>query len=147
VILANERVASQIERVQGLEGEVRVMQAGDRETPGAGSSGAAEIEAVPAYNLTTSYHPREAGGLGFVVTWRGQRLYFAGDTDHIPEMADIDCDVALLPIGGTYTMDVEEAAQAAEEIGPKVAVPMHTRGADPEQFRSLCDCTVVLLGP
>jgi L-ascorbate metabolism protein UlaG (beta-lactamase superfamily) len=142
VILTNERVGAKLAGVQGVEGEVRVMQAGDVET-----LGEVEIEAVPAYNLTTSYHPREAGGLGFVVTWGGERLYFAGDTDHIPEMAEIECDVALLPIGGKYTMDVEEAAQAAATIGPRVAVPMHERSADPEQFRSLCDCTVVLLEP
>ena len=66
-------------------------------------------------------------------------------------MADVRCDMALLPVGGTYTMDAEEAAQAAADIGPKVAVPMHygagvvgTR-ADAERFRSLCDCEVVIL--
>jgi L-ascorbate metabolism protein UlaG (beta-lactamase superfamily) len=142
VILTNERVAAQLADEQGIAGEVRVLQAGDVET-----LKEIEVEAVPAYNLTTSYHPREAGGLGFVVTWGGERLYFAGDTDQIPEMAEIECDVALLPIGGKYTMDVEQAAQAAATIGPKVAVPMHERSADPEQFRALCDCTVVLLGP
>jgi len=146
VILTNERVAAELTGAQ-VEGKVRVMQAGDKETLGAGSSGATAVEAVPAYNLTKSFHPREAGGLGFVVTWGGERLYFAGDTDHIPEMAEIECDVALLPIGGHYTMDVEEAAQAAAAIAPRVAVPMHERSADPEQFRSLCDCTVILLGP
>jgi L-ascorbate metabolism protein UlaG (beta-lactamase superfamily) len=142
VILTNERVAAKLAGVQGIEGEVRVMQAGDVET-----LGDVEVEALPAYNLTASYHPREAGGLGFVVAWRGERLYFAGDTDHIPEMAEIACDVALLPIGGQYTMDVEQAAQAAAAIGPRVAVPMHARSADPEAFRRLCDCTVVLPGP
>jgi len=59
-------------------------------------------------------------------------------------MADIDCDVALLPVGGTYTMDIEEAAQAAD-IGPKVAVPMYDRGADLNKFRDLCDCPVVVM--
>jgi len=60
-------------------------------------------------------------------------------------MTDIECDVALLPIGGTYTMDVEEAARAAAAIGPKVAVPMHERSADPQDFRRLCECPVVIL--
>ena len=80
-----------------------------------------------------------------------ERLYFAGDTDHIPEMSDIRCDVALLPVGGTYTMDAEKAAQAATDIRPKIAVPMHygagvvgTR-ADAERFRSLYDGEVVIL--
>ena len=142
VILTNERVAAELAGEQRIEGEVRVLQAGDVER-----FQEVEVEAVRAYNLTSSYHPREAGGLGFVVTWAGERLYFAGDTDLIPEMAEIECDVALLPIGGTYTMDVEEAVRAVATIGPQVAVPMHERSADPEQFRALCDCTVVLLGP
>jgi L-ascorbate metabolism protein UlaG (beta-lactamase superfamily) len=141
-ILTNERVAGKLAGEAGIEGQVRLMQAGDMET-----LGEVKIEAVPAYNLAKSFHPREAGGLGFVVTWNGERLYFAGDTDHIPEMAEIACDVALLPIGGHYTMDVKEAAQAAAAIGPQVAVPMHARSADPEQFRDLCDCTVVILEP
>jgi L-ascorbate metabolism protein UlaG (beta-lactamase superfamily) len=62
-------------------------------------------------------------------------------------MAEIECDVALLPIGGKYTMDVEEAVAAAATIGPKVAVPMHARSADPEEFRDLCECAVVILEP
>ena len=60
-------------------------------------------------------------------------------------MADIDCDVALLPVGGTYTMDIEQAAQAATDIGPQVAVPMHDRGADLDAFSDLCDCPVVVM--
>jgi L-ascorbate metabolism protein UlaG (beta-lactamase superfamily) len=137
VIVASQRVA---DRLKGVEGEVRALQPGERTTVGE-----VEIETVPAYNVTKSYHPKEAGNLGFIVTLGGERLYFAGDTDHIPEMADIQCDVALLPIGGTYTMDVEEAAAAAADIGPRVAVPMHERSADPEQFRELCDCEVIIL--
>jgi len=140
VIVTSQRVAERLEKVEGVEGQVRALQPGERTTVGE-----VEIETVPAYNVTKSYHPKSAGNLGFIVTWRGERLYFAGDTDRIPEMAEVQCDVALLPIGGTYTMDAEEAAQAAADIGPRVAVPMHTRNADPEQFRSLCDCQVVVM--
>ena len=140
VIVTSHRVAARLEKVEGIEGQVRALQPGERTTVGE-----VEIETVPAYNVAKSFHPQTAGNLGFIVTWRGERLYFAGDTDRIPEMADIQCDVALLPIGGTYTMDAEEAAQAAADIGPKVAVPMHTRSTDPEQFRSLCDCEVVIM--
>jgi L-ascorbate metabolism protein UlaG (beta-lactamase superfamily) len=142
VILTNERVAAKLENVQGVQGEVRVMESGERTT-----LGEVEIETVPAYNVSKSYHPREAGGLGFIVTWQGERLYFAGDTDHIPEMSGIACDVALLPIGGTYTMDIEEAAQAAADIEARVYVPMHARTADPEQFRDTCNCTAVIVEP
>jgi L-ascorbate metabolism protein UlaG (beta-lactamase superfamily) len=90
-----------------------------------------EVEAVRAYNVNkfrspgVPFHPRESDHVGYIVTVEGVRLYFAGDTDHIPEMADIDCDVALLPVSGTYVMTVEEAAEAARTINPRIVVPMH----------------------
>jgi L-ascorbate metabolism protein UlaG (beta-lactamase superfamily) len=90
-----------------------------------------QVEAVPAYNVDkfrspgVPFHPRDAGHVGYVVTVEGVRLYFAGDTDHIPEMARIACDVALLPVSGTYVMTVEEAVQAAQTLNPQIVVPMH----------------------
>jgi L-ascorbate metabolism protein UlaG (beta-lactamase superfamily) len=129
-----------------LRGDVRTLRAGERTTVGE-----VEIEAVPAYNVNKSYHPKQAGHVGFIVTVGGERIYFAGDTDRIPEMSSVRCDVALLPVGGTYTMDAEEAAQAAADIGPKVAVPMHWGAgvigthADAERFRSLYGGEVVVL--
>lgn len=63
------------------------------------------IEAVPAYNLHTSFHPRRKAYLGFIVTLAGLRLYHAGDTDFIPEMHDLDEDIALLPISGFTVME------------------------------------------
>ncbi|HLD77650.1 MAG TPA: MBL fold metallo-hydrolase, partial [archaeon] len=87
------------------------------------------IKAVPAYNVKEerlSYHPKRNGWVGFVLTVNGVRIYHAGDTDFIPEMKDLgNIDVALLPIGGTYTMDAAEAAQAANAVAAKVTVPMH----------------------
>lgn len=140
VIITIPDIAGMFETLDVEYAEARAAQPGEQMTVGD-----VEIETVPAYNIDKSYHPKEAGYLGFIVTLGGERLYFAGDTDHIPEMAEIDCDVALLPVGGTYTMDIEEAAQAAADIGPKVAVPMHDRGADLEAFRDLCDCPVVVM--
>jgi len=122
------------------EGKVRALRPGEQTVVEG-----VEIETVPAYNIGKSYHPKEAENLGFIVVVDGERIYFAGDTDRIPEMTDIRCDIALLPIGGTYTMDANEAVQAAADIGPKVAVPMHVRSTDLEQFRSLCDCEVVIM--
>jgi L-ascorbate metabolism protein UlaG (beta-lactamase superfamily) len=90
-----------------------------------------DIEAVPAYNVNkfrspgVPFHPKEAGHVGYIVTLNGVRIYFAGDTDRIPEMKTLRCDVALLPVSGTYVMTVEEAAEAARDIGPQVVVPMH----------------------
>jgi L-ascorbate metabolism protein UlaG (beta-lactamase superfamily) len=146
VIVANSGAA------KNLHGDVRVLQPGEHVTVGE-----VRIEAIPAYNVDkfrspgVPFHPKEAGHVGYVVTVGQERIYFAGDTDHIPEMAGLDCDVALLPIGGTYTMDAEEAAQAATDIGPEVVVPMHwgsevvgTRD-DVERFRSLYEGEVVVL--
>ncbi len=83
------------------------------------------IRTVPAYNIGKPYHPQQAGNVGYLVTVGGVTYYHAGDTDLIPEMAGLRPDVALLPVGGTYTMDAAEAARAARAIEPKVAVPMH----------------------
>jgi L-ascorbate metabolism protein UlaG (beta-lactamase superfamily) len=83
------------------------------------------ITAVPAYNIGKDYHPRDKGYVGYVINLGDKIVYHAGDTDIIPEMKNIDADVALLPIGGKFTMDAREAAEAAGIIGPKVAVPMH----------------------
>lgn len=106
-----------------LSGDVRYLEAGE-----ALQVGNVRVEAVPAYNIGKVFHPRSAGFVGYVVEVGRRRIYHAGDTDLIPEMADVRCDVALLPIGGKYTMDAAEATQAAERIGPKVAVPMHWGG-------------------
>jgi L-ascorbate metabolism protein UlaG (beta-lactamase superfamily) len=119
VVLAGGSAA---ERVTGA----RAVKPGERLTVAG-----VEVETVPAYNVNkfrapgVPFHPREAGHVGYVVTVGGVRLYFAGDTDQIPEMADIDCDVALLPVSGTYTMTAEEAAEAARVLQPQIAVPMH----------------------
>lgn len=84
------------------------------------------IEGVRSYNLTTTNHPLSKNYLGFVVTLRdGRRIYHAGDTDKIPEMESIRCDVALLPCGGTFSMNATQAAEAAQVIQPKIVVPMH----------------------
>lgn len=84
------------------------------------------IETVPAYNVNKRFHPKENDWVGYVITMDGRRYYHAGDTDYIPEMEMIqEIDVAFLPVSGTYVMDVAEAVKAAEEIKPKVAVPMH----------------------
>ncbi len=115
-----------------------------------------EIEAVRAYNVNkfrspgVPFHPREAEHVGFVVTVDGARIYHTGDTDHIPEMAEIECDVAFLPVSGKYVMTVEEAAEAARTLNPQIVVPMHygsgigTAG-DGQRLTELYDGEVVLL--
>jgi L-ascorbate metabolism protein UlaG (beta-lactamase superfamily) len=117
------------------------------------------IEAVPAYNTNkfrqpgVPFHPKEAKHVGYVVEVGGQRVYHAGDTDEIPEMAGLEVDIALVPVSGTYVMTADEAAEAIKAIQPKVAIPMHIgRGVagspgDLERFRDRCpaDVEVVVL--
>jgi len=84
------------------------------------------VEAVPAYNPNKKFHPKKEGWMGYIVTVGGVRIYHAGDTDFIPEMKELkNIDIALLPIGGTYTMDAKEAAEAANAFKPAVVIPMH----------------------
>jgi len=83
------------------------------------------VETVPAYNIGKSFHPKEKEYVGFVIEMDGVRIYHAGDTDFIPEMKNIEVDIALIPVGGTYTMNVDEAKKAIEEIKAKYVIPMH----------------------
>lgn len=92
-----------------------------------------EIRGVPAYNVDkfrspdVPYHP-EGEGVGVIFELDGTRFYHAGDTDLIPEMDDFreeNIDVAFLPVGGTYTMDQEEAIEAIKAIRPGKVVPIH----------------------
>ena len=100
-----------------------------------------KLDAVPAYNYTeghTQFHPKGRDN-GFVLTIDGLRIYIAGDTEDIPEMAELkDIDVALLPVNQPYTMTVEQCVKAAKTISPKVLIPYHFSNTDlsglPEQL-------------
>ncbi len=104
-----------------LSGNIRTVKPGDSiEVKGV------KIEAVPAYNTNKEFHPKEKGWVGYIFEVDGKRIYIAGDTDYIPEMKDFkDVDIALLPVSGTYVMTADEAVQAALDIKPKLAIPMH----------------------
>jgi len=109
-----------------------------------------EIEGVASYNIGKSFHPKGEENLGFIITIKNTKIYHAGDTDFIPEMKDIKADIALLPVGGTYTMDAKEAAKAANIIKPKIAIPMHWGSIvgskeDAEEFKRLCNVEVKIL--
>ncbi len=99
------------------------------------------IKAVEAYNVKRfrspgkPFHPK-GYGVGYLVTAEGQTIYHAGDTGFIPEMEKLGkVDVALLPTGGTYTMDDVDGAEAALVIKPRIVIPMHTWDTNPEVFR------------
>lgn len=84
-----------------------------------------KFETIPAYNTNKSFHPKENDWVGYIITLNDIRYYIAGDTDITEENRKVKCDVAFVPVGGTYTMDFKEAAQLINEIQPKIAVPIH----------------------
>jgi L-ascorbate metabolism protein UlaG (beta-lactamase superfamily) len=133
---------------------VRVVRAGDTvEVDGI------TVEVVPAYNTNKfrspgkPFHPQADGKVGFVFGFGKIRIYHAGDTDEIPEMAALTgVDVALLPVSGTYVMTAAEAAKACNAIQPKLAIPMHYgaivgSAADADTFRKSVNCRVEILNP
>jgi len=103
-----------------LKGNIKIVKQGDTiEVSGI------KIEVVPAYNTNKQFHTKDKGWVGYIFTVSGERIYLAGDTDFIPEMANFRADIALLPVSGTYVMTADEAVQAALQIKPKIAIPMH----------------------
>ena len=84
-----------------------------------------KFETVAAYNTNKQFHPKENGWVGYIIEIKGVRYYIAGDTDITEENKKVKCDVAIVPVGGTYTMDFKEAAYLINEIKPKIAVPTH----------------------
>jgi L-ascorbate metabolism protein UlaG (beta-lactamase superfamily) len=114
------------------------------------------IETVPAYNLNKFrepgkvFHPKEASYVGYIVTLAGKRIYHTGDTDHIPEMNKVKCDIALVPVSGTYVMTAQEAAAAVNQFKPGMAIPMHFDDIvgshkDAEEFKKLAKVPVEIL--
>lgn len=110
-----------------------------------------KITGVASYNPAKQFHPRANNWLGFVIEIGSTKIYYAGDTDIIDEMNRLEnIYVALLPVGGTYTMDAAEAAEAVGHIKPKYAVPYHWGDivgsrADAEQFAKAAQCEVKIL--
>lgn len=108
------------------------------------------LETIPAYNTDKPYHPQEKDWAGFILTIDKKRIYYAGDTDLIPEMNLLgDIDLAILPVSGVYVMDAEEAANATIIIQPEYAMPMHYGSIvgssdDAEVFKRKAHCDVAI---
>ena len=115
--------------------------------------GAVKITGVSSYNPAKQFHPKSNNWLGFVIEIAGKRVYYAGDTDLTDEMKQLkNIDLALLPAGGTYTMDANEAAEATKFFKPKMAVPYHWGDivggkADADNFAKKAACEVKVLNP
>ena len=123
-----------------MKGKVKVLIAGEKVT-----INDFIIEAVQAYNIKrfrspgVPFHPK-GSGLGYLITASGKTVYYAGDTDFVQDMNKLrNVFLAILPTGGTYTMDNLEAAKATLTIKPQVAIPMHTLDSDPKQFKKLVE--------
>jgi L-ascorbate metabolism protein UlaG (beta-lactamase superfamily) len=109
------------------------------------------VEAIPAYNTNKRFHPKDNEWVGYVIDINSKRIYHSGDTDFIPEMANLHkIDVALMPVSGTYVMNAEEAANALKTFKPKLAIPMHYGSivgskTDAETFKKLSPVPVEIL--
>ncbi len=95
-----------------------------------------QIEAVASYNVGKPMHPKENGWLGYVIIMEGKRIYVAGDCDAMQEEPHIRCDIAMIPIGGTYTMNPSEGAEFVNRLHPDYVIPTHygTLVGEPKDF-------------
>ena len=119
VLVVPEKMLAKAEKQSGIS-EIETV------TPGIYKElGNLEIETVPAYNILKPFHPKASGWVGYIVKTDDKRIYIAGDTDATKEAKEVKCDIALVPIGGTYTMDAKKAAEFINEIRPDIAIPVH----------------------
>lgn len=116
-------------------------------------NGNVQVHGIAAYNPAKEFHPKENNWLGFIIEINSKRIYYAGDTDLTDEMKALkDIDIALLPVGGTYTMNASEAAEATKHFKPKKAIPYHWGDivggrTDAEAFAEAAECEVRILSP
>ncbi len=87
--------------------------------------GGYSVLAVPSYNTDKPMHPKENGWLGYIVEISDKKVFVAGDTDITEEAKNVICHIAMIPIGGTYTMDASEAAELINEMKPDIVIPTH----------------------
>jgi L-ascorbate metabolism protein UlaG (beta-lactamase superfamily) len=114
-------------------------------------SSGVRVTGVAAYNLTKPNHPKSKNWVGFIIEIGAKRIYCAGDTDLTEEMKALtDIDVAILPVGGMYTMDADEAAEATGYLKPELAIPYHWGDivgslSDAQRFAELAHCIVKIM--
>jgi L-ascorbate metabolism protein UlaG (beta-lactamase superfamily) len=120
ILIVPEKMEEKAQEAANLVGRILTVKPGVyREVEGL------EFETVPAYNLLKPFHPKGAEWVGYILRLDGERIYIAGDTDETKEAKAVKCDIALVPIGGTYTMDAKKAAELVNTIRPAVAIPTH----------------------
>lgn len=141
-------------RLIGCKDAVEELGFGEELVPGAQLVvGGVMVTGVAAYNVEKDFHPRENNWLGFVIEMEGKRIYYAGDTDAAAEMEKLTgIDLALMPVGGTYTFDAEGAAEAVNLFKPKQALPYHWgdiigNRKDAVKFSKKAEVPVQILSP
>ena len=120
--------AKLLKEVKGLgvsDDRIIAMNPGDVREISDRRGNSVKVKAVPAYNKTKPFHPKSSRWCGYVVTVDDTTFYVAGDTDGLKENESIECDVAFIPIGGTYTMNYKEAAEFTNKLKPGMVIPIH----------------------
>ena len=120
VLVVPEKMVSKARDVSEMVGKIETVKPSVYR-----EMGSLEFETVPAYNTLKPFHPKSAEWVGYILRIDGKRIYIAGDTDATKEAKAVKCDIALVPIGGTYTMDAKKAAELINTIRPDVAIPVH----------------------
>ena len=108
------------------------------------------VTGIPAYNRLKPFHPKHNKWLGYLLEMDGIRYYIAGDTDALSELQDIRCSIALVPVGGTYTMTAKDAAALVNKMHPDAAIPTHYGSIvgsmdDADTFRKLVDPAIEVI--
>ncbi len=120
ILVVPEKMERKAEKVKGVVSKIVTVKPGEaRDIDGLA------LETVPAYNIMKPFHTKGAGWVGYIITAGGKRIYIAGDTDATKEAQEVKCDIALVPAGGTYTMDARKAAELVNTISPDTAIPVH----------------------
>ncbi len=144
-IIVSADAQSKITKIEKID--MQVVESGDEI-----KINGLKIEAVPAYNTKSRFHPKSEGWLGYILKFNNTIIYHSGDTDKIPEMKKLtgygkhgNEFIAILPVSGKYVMDPEEAVEVASLLSPDLAIPMHYGAGvagtieDAKRFVKLCE--------
>jgi L-ascorbate metabolism protein UlaG (beta-lactamase superfamily) len=149
-----KKIAKEPWNVYGPASVIKELGTGTILNPGDSAvEGNISIKATPSYTINKLFHLKDKNWVGFYIIIDDIKIYYAGDSDFIPEMLDLEpVDIALLPVGGKFTMNAEEASAAANKIFPATAIPYHWGDIigskkDAELFAEDCECKTIILDP
>lgn len=120
ILIMPESMQGKVAEAKGIVSRIETVKPSETKTVEG-----LEFTTVPAYNINKQFHPKSNGWVGYILNVNGTKIYIAGDMDATDEAKAVKCDVALVPVGGTYTMTAPEAAELINIMQPKVAIPVH----------------------